>query len=190
MNHAEHVKNKSFDVNRNAEKHCSLLQQFACIVALIVPTTISLQFYTNPTSEMSTDEKNLIKDNKTLEQSDESASHDVDIDLADVKDTKKYLDDAMKTVLDPNSIIQTNKDDVEVFKFQLEELDKENKTLGDFMEDMDNLSLEVCKTSQEALWCYVTDISNEGKKNKMVGKLFIPTNFLLFDYLIKVRQID
>lgn len=147
---------------------CSLLQQLASIVAIIVSTTIAVQFPTNPTSEMSADEKNLIKDNKTLDQSDESASHDVEVDVADVKDTKKYLDDAMKTVLDPNSIIQTNKDDVEVFKFQLDELDKENKTLEEFMEDMDNLSLEVCKTSQEALWSYVTDISNEGKKNKMV----------------------
>lgn len=149
---------------------CSLFQQLASIVAIIVSTTIAVQFPTNPTSEMSADDKNLIKDNKTLDQSDESASHEVvEVDVADVKDTKKYLDDAMKTVLDPNSIIQTNKDDVEVIKFQLDELDKENKTLEEFMEDMDNLSLEVCKTSQEALWSYVTDISNEGKKNKMVG---------------------
>lgn len=147
---------------------CSLLQQLASIVAIIISTTIAVQFPTNPTSEMSTDEKNLIKDNKTLDQSDESDEAEVDTD--GVKDTKKYLDDAMKTVLDPNSIIQTNKDDVEVFKFQLDELDKENKTLEEFMEDMDNLSLEVCKTSQEALWSYVTDISNEGKKNKMVGE--------------------
>ncbi|XP_049870966.1 angiotensin-converting enzyme-like isoform X2 [Pectinophora gossypiella] len=140
--------------------------QLTCVVAVIVSTTMAVQFPANPTSEMSADEKNLIKENKTIDMSDESG-HEVETEMEEVKD-KKFLDDAMKTVLDPNTIIAKTKDEVEIFKFQLEELDKENITLEAFMEEMDNLSLEVCKTSQEALWSYVTDIANEGKKNKMV----------------------
>lgn len=127
---------------------------------------MAVQFPANPTSEMSADEKNLIKENKTLDLSDESG-HEVDTDMEDVKD-KKFLDDAMKSVLDPNTIIMKSKDAVEIFKFQLEELDRENVSLDTFMEEMDNLSLEVCKTSQKALWSYVTDITNESKKDKMV----------------------
>ncbi|CAH2040644.1 unnamed protein product, partial [Iphiclides podalirius] len=128
--------------------------------------SIAVQFPTNPTSEMSADEKNLIKVNKTIDQSDESG-HEVDPDGEEIRD-KKYLVDAMRTILDPNAVIEKNTDDVEGFKLQLDELDKDNMTLENFVEEMDKLSLDVCKTSQYALWSYVTDISNEVKKNKMI----------------------
>ncbi|XP_028172807.1 angiotensin-converting enzyme-like isoform X2 [Ostrinia furnacalis] len=126
---------------------------------------MAVQFPGNPNSEMSADEKSLNRENKTLEQSDESG-HEVETDLED-KD-KKYLDYAMKTILDPNSIIIQKNDEIEGFKIKLEQMDTENITLEAFMEDMDKLSLDICKTSQQALWSYVTDINNEGKKNRMV----------------------
>ncbi|XP_063827391.1 angiotensin-converting enzyme-like isoform X2 [Ostrinia nubilalis] len=126
---------------------------------------MAVQFPGNPNSEMSADEKSLNRENKTLEQSDESG-HEVETDLED-KD-KKYLDYAMKTILDPNSIIIQKNDEIEGFKIKLEQMDTENITLEAFMEEMDKLSLDICKTSQQALWSYVTDINNEGKKNRMV----------------------
>lgn len=138
---------------------------------------MAVQFPPNPTSEMSADEKNLIKDNRTMDQSDESG-HEIESDIDEVKE-KKFLDDAMKTVLDPSTIIQKTKDAVELFKFQLEELDRENLTVEGFMDEMDRLSLAVCKTSQEALWSYVTDINNEGKKNKMVSFMWTTLSFLV-----------
>ncbi|XP_013173794.1 PREDICTED: angiotensin-converting enzyme-like [Papilio xuthus] len=141
------------------------LTQITCIF-VTMSISFAVQYPTNPTSEMSADEKNLIKVNKTMEQSDESG-HEVDTDGEEVKD-KKYLVDAMRTILDPNAVIQKNNEDEDNFKFQIDELDKENMTLDNFMEEMDKLSLDVCKTSQEALWSYVTDITNESKKNKMI----------------------
>ncbi|XP_068623977.1 angiotensin-converting enzyme-like isoform X2 [Battus philenor] len=128
--------------------------------------SLAVQFPTNPTSEMSADEKNLIKVNKTTEQSDESG-HEIDTDGEEIKD-KKYLVDAMRTILDPNTVIQKNTDEDDNFKFLIDELDKENMTLENFMHEMDKLSLDVCKKSQEALWAYVTDITSEIKKNKMI----------------------
>ncbi|CAH2085412.1 unnamed protein product [Euphydryas editha] len=74
----------------------------------------------------------------------------------------------MKAVLDPATVIVKNDDQVENFKVQLEEIDKENTTLELFIEEMDKLSLEVCKMSQEALWTFVTDINNENKKKRMI----------------------
>ncbi|KAJ0177868.1 hypothetical protein K1T71_006741 [Dendrolimus kikuchii] len=137
---------------------------YYCVVALI-PITAALQFPTNPTSEMSADEKNGPKVKRT-DTSDESG-HEVETDPEEVKE-KKFLDDAMRTILDPTTMIIKSNDVVEQFKSQLEELDKVNTTLDAFMEEMDKLSLEVCKTSQAALWSYVTDINNDAKKNKMV----------------------
>lgn len=145
---------------------------FQHLVYTLVALSISLavQYPTNPTSEMSADEKNLIKVNKSIDQSDESG-HEIDPDGEEIKD-KKYLVDAMRTILDPNTVIEKSSDDVEKFKSQLDELNKENMTLEKFTEEMDKLSLDVCKTSQEALWSYVTDIGNEAKKNKMVRRFF------------------
>lgn len=128
--------------------------------------TMAVHFPANPTSEMSEDDKSLPKGNKTLEQSDESG-HEVETELEE-KD-KKFLDDAMKTILDPHSVIEKN-DEVESFKLKLDDMNKGNITLDSFMEEMDKLSLDICKTSQQALWSYVTDINNEGKKNRMVSK--------------------
>lgn len=139
-----------------------LPQYFVFLLSLTA--CFAVQFLTNPTSEMSTDDKSVEKSNKT-EQSDESG-HEIEID-EESKD-KKFLDFAMKTVLDPDTVIIKH-DDVETFKVQLEELDKENATLEIFIEEMDKLSLDVCKTSQEALWAYVTDTSSDVKKNKMVS---------------------
>ncbi|XP_073952268.1 angiotensin-converting enzyme-like [Choristoneura fumiferana] len=141
--------------------------QLTCIVAFVVPMTISVQFPTNPTSEMSADEKNILKSNKTLEEDGDDSGHE-EVDNDEIKD-KKFLDDAMRTVLDPNTVITKNNDEVENFKTQLHEIEGENMTLDRFMESMDTLSLEVCKTSQEALWSYVTNINDEIKKNKMVS---------------------
>ncbi|KAL0832181.1 hypothetical protein ABMA28_001636 [Loxostege sticticalis] len=138
--------------------------QFA-IVAAIAVLTMAVQFPGNPTSDMSADEKSSPKENKTVEQSDESG-HEIETELEE-KD-KKFLDDAMQTILDPHSIIVKNNDEIESFKMKLEQMDKENITLDTFMEEMDKLSLDICKTSQQALWSYVTDINNEGKKNRMV----------------------
>lgn len=134
-----------------------------------MPMTISVQFPTNPTSEMSADEKNVLKSNKTLEDDGDDSGHE-EVDNDEIKD-KKFLDDAMRTVLDPNTEITKNNDEVEHFKMQLHEIEGENMTLDHFMESMDTLSLEVCKTSQEALWSYVTNINDEIKKNKMVKQL-------------------
>lgn len=141
-----------------------LLQQLTCLL-IIASSSLALQFPPNPTSDMSADEK-LQKANKTLDQSDESG-HEVETDGDEVKE-KKFLDDAMRTVLDPNTLIVKTNDIVETFKYQLDELDKVNASLDVFMDEMDKLSLDVCKTSQQALWSYVTDINNETKKNKMV----------------------
>lgn len=127
--------------------------------------TIAVQFQANPTSDISADDKSLPKGNKTIDQSDESG-HEVETELEE-KD-KKFLDDAMKTILDPNSVIEKN-DEVESFKNKLENVEKEKITLEEFMEEMDKLSLDICKTSQQALWSYVTDINNENKKNRMVS---------------------
>lgn len=127
--------------------------------------SLAVQFQTNPTSDMSGDDKSQ-KNNRTTDQSEESG-HEIETDADDIKD-KKFLDDAMRTVLDPNSQIIKHDNTVETFKYQLQELDNVNLTLDIFMEEMDNLSLQVCKTSQEALWSYVTDINNDAKKNKMV----------------------
>ncbi|XP_045523797.1 angiotensin-converting enzyme-like isoform X2 [Pieris brassicae] len=138
-------------------------RQVSFVFLISLTACFAVQFLTNPTSEMSTDDKSMEKSNKT-EQSDESG-HEIEID-EESKD-KKFLDYAMKTVLDPDTVIIKH-DDVDTFKVQLEELDKENATLEIFMEEMDKLSLDVCKTSQEALWAYVTDTSNDVKKNKMV----------------------
>ncbi|XP_072950039.1 angiotensin-converting enzyme-like [Epargyreus clarus] len=141
-----------------------LLITLLCVI-LAINRSSSVQFLTNPTSEMSTDDKN-VKWNKTADQSDESG-HEVETDVEEVKE-KKFLDDAMRTVLDPSVVIVKSEDVVENIKIQLEELDKENSTLEAFMDEMDKLSLEVCKTSSEALWSYVTDINNESKKNAMM----------------------
>ncbi|CAG9787166.1 unnamed protein product [Diatraea saccharalis] len=131
----------------------------------IITVVVAVQFGPNPTSDMSADEKNILKPNKTMEQSDESG-HEVETELEE-KD-KRFLDDAMKTILDPHSIILKDNDEIDNFRLKLDELDRENLTLEVFMEEMDKLSLDVCKTSQKALWSYVTDINNESKKNKMV----------------------
>ncbi|CAH2266095.1 jg11100 [Pararge aegeria aegeria] len=139
-----------------------LIEKLICYTTLITAIT-AVQFLNNPTSEMSADEKSFVKNNKTGEQSDES-SHEVETELEE----KKFLDDALKAVLDPNIVIAKNDDIVETFRVQLEEVDKENSTIDVFMEEMDKLSLEICKTSQESLWDYVTDINSEAKKNKMV----------------------
>lgn len=117
---------------------------------------------------MSGDGEKIQKINKTGDLSEDSG-HEIDADAEDAKE-KKFLDDAMQTVLDPTTQIIKAYDAVETFKLQLEELDKVNTTLELFMEGMDKLSLDVCKTSQEALWSYVTDINNDSKKNKMVRK--------------------
>ncbi|CAB3250818.1 unnamed protein product [Arctia plantaginis] len=134
-------------------------------VLIITSISVAVQFPPNPTSDMSGDEK-IQKINKTGDFSEESG-HEIDADVDDAKE-KKFLDDAMRTVLDPTTQIIKPNDVVETFKVQLEELDKVNTTLELFMEEMDKLSLDVCKTSQEALWSYVTDINNDSKKNKMV----------------------
>ncbi|XP_075976218.1 angiotensin-converting enzyme-like [Anticarsia gemmatalis] len=132
---------------------------------IIASKSVGVQFLPNPTSDISADEKTQ-KTNKTGDQSEESG-HEIETDIDEVKE-KKFLDDAMRTVLDPNTQISKTGDVVETFKFQLDELDKGNITLEVFMEEMDKLSLDVCKTSQDALWSYVTDINNDSKKNKMV----------------------
>ena len=110
---------------------------------------------------MSADERNIVK-NKTVE-SDESG-HEVETEV----DDKKFLDFALKTVLDPTTVIMKTNDRVEKLKNELEEIDKSNVTLDKFMEEMDRLSLEVCQLSQKYLWEYVTDVSSDTKKNKMV----------------------
>lgn len=124
----------------------------------------AVQYPNYPTSAMSADERSFLGENKKGEQSNESG-HEVE---TDVEDSKKFLQDAMKEVLDPTTVIVKNDDLVENFKVQLQEIDKENTTLELFIEEMDKLSLEVCKTSQDALWAFVTDINNENKKKKMV----------------------
>ena len=129
---------------------------------------MAVQFPPNPTSDISADDKIQKGNNtKTLEGSEESG-HEIETEIDEVKE-KKFLDDAMRTVLDPNTLIGKTNDIVQSFKYQLEELDKVNTTLDVFMDEMDKLSLDVCKTSQDALWSYVTDINNEAKKNKMVS---------------------
>ncbi|KAL4707267.1 hypothetical protein ACJJTC_019805 [Scirpophaga incertulas] len=134
------------------------------LLITIAVVTSAVQFSANPSSDMSwTDDG--IKDNKTMEQSDESG-HEIETDLEE-KD-KKFLDDAMKTIMDPHSIILKHDDDVEALKVKIKEIDSENMTLNSFMSRMDQLSLDVCKMSQQALWSYVTDISNEVKRNKMI----------------------
>ncbi|XP_034828842.1 angiotensin-converting enzyme-like isoform X2 [Maniola hyperantus] len=141
-----------------------LIEKLICITIFITAIT-AVQFPNHPTSEMSAsaDVKFFVKSNKTTEQSDESG-HEIETEIEE----KKFLDDALKTVLDPRTVIGKVDEVVENFKIQLEEVDKENSTIELFMEEMDKLSLEICKTSQESLWDYVTDINSEVKKNKMV----------------------
>ncbi|XP_048000270.1 angiotensin-converting enzyme-like isoform X2 [Leguminivora glycinivorella] len=145
-----------------------LFYQLTCTVAFAVSLTIGVRvsIHANPTSDMSGDELVTPKSNKTVDTSAADESGHEEIDIEEIKD-KKFLDDAMRSVLDPNTMIISN-DDVQNFKSQLNEIDSENMTLDSFMENMDKLSLEVCKTSQDALWDYVTNINDEVKKNKMV----------------------
>lgn len=128
----------------------------------------TVQFPANPTSESVDDKTEKTKEDKYDKSENDDSGVETEID--DAKD-KKMLDAALKTVLDPKSVIVKKHDIVDVFKDHLDDLERNNKTapLEWFMEEMDNLSLEVCKTSQEALWAYVTDINNETKKNIMVG---------------------
>ncbi|XP_063544050.1 angiotensin-converting enzyme-like isoform X1 [Cydia strobilella] len=145
-----------------------LFYQLICTVAFAVSLTMGARelIHGNPTSEMSGDEIVTPKDNKTADASAADESGHEEIDIEEIKD-KKFLDDAMASVLDPNTMIVKN-DDVQNFKAQLNEIDSKNMTLDSFMENMDKLSLEVCKTSQEALWDYVSNINDEIKKNRMV----------------------
>lgn len=160
------TKDNAASCNYLAGSFYNILQKLICVI-LVINRSSSVQFPTNPTSEMSTDDK---KWNKTTDQSDESG-HEVETDVEEAKE-KKFLDDAMRTVLDPSVVIVKSEDVVENIKIQLEELDKENSTLEAFMDEMDKLSLEVCKTSSEALWSYVTDINNDSKKNAMVINIY------------------
>ncbi|XP_004930682.1 angiotensin-converting enzyme isoform X1 [Bombyx mori] len=142
-----------------------IVARFICLVG-IISTAVSVQFQTNPSSDMSADETSTPKNNKTLDVSDESG-HELEADVDDIKE-KKFLDEAIKAILDPHAFIPKNQDELESYKLQLDELNKSNISLDSFLSEMDNLSLEVCKTSQKALWSYVSDINNETKKNKMV----------------------
>ncbi|XP_053605292.1 angiotensin-converting enzyme-like isoform X4 [Plodia interpunctella] len=146
------------------------MKLFYLIGFILVAVDIkAVQFPANPNSDVSADEKSVQKINLTIDQSDESGHENNSENSENDERDKKFLDFAMRTVLDPNSVIQKSSDDVvENFKQQLEELDHDNMTLTAFMEEMDNISLEICKTSQQSLWSYVTDINNEIKKNKMV----------------------
>ncbi|KAM3966953.1 angiotensin-converting enzyme [Aphomia sociella] len=148
------------DVERERRALCRLIG-----IIVLFTTVTGVHYATNPTSDMSAEDRSLQKGNKTAEQSDESG-HEVETDNEE-KD-KKFLEDAMRTVLDPNSVIVKNDELVNIFKQQLDALSKDNITLEAFMDEMDKLSLDVCKTSQESLWSYVTDINNERKKNNMV----------------------
>lgn len=146
----------------------SILQSGACFIAMSISLTAALLYNTNPSSDISADDRNST--NKTIEMSDESG-HEIEVD-EDLKE-RKFLDDAMKKILDPTALITKATDVVDSFKLQLEELDNSNITFESFMYEMDKLSLKVCQTSQQALWSYVTDINNEVKKNKMVSNYSI-----------------
>lgn len=136
----------------------------AAIVSVI--QCVAVQYNPNPNSEMSADDKNT---NKTVELSEESG-HEIEIDDDNIKE-KKFLDEAMKTLLDPTAtLIAKTNNILQGFKYQLDELDNVSISFDVFMEEMDKLSLDVCKTSQDALWSYVTDINNDDKKNTMVCK--------------------
>ncbi|KOB77418.1 Angiotensin-converting enzyme, partial [Operophtera brumata] len=137
---------------------------YVTAVALLVITTGAVQYNPNPTSEMSADDKNTM--NKTTELSDESG-HEIEID-EDIKE-KKFLDDAMKIVLDPSTTLLAKTSNIlQSFKNQLDELDNASISFDVFMDSMDKLSLYVCKTSQEALWSYVIDSNDDAKKNAMI----------------------
>lgn len=152
-------------------------------MAITVSVTAALLYNTNPSSDMSSDDRNST--NKTTEVSDESG-HEIEVE-EDIKE-KKFLHDAMKTVLDPTALIRNTNDEVENFQFQLDELDNINITFESFMEEMDKLSLEICKTSQNALWSYVTDINNDIKKNKMVSIKSISYCYLSLSFICYVIQ--
>lgn len=138
----------------------------AAIVSVITIQCVAVQYNPNPNSEMSADDKNT---NKTVELSEESG-HEIEIDDDNIKE-KKFLDEAMKTLLDPTAtLIAKTNNILQGFKYQLDELDNVSISFDVFMEEMDKLSLDVCKTSQDALWSYVTDINNDDKKNTMVCK--------------------
>lgn len=138
----------------------------AAIVSVIAIQCVAVQYNPNPNSEMSADDKNT---NKTVELSEESG-HEIEIDDDNIKE-KKFLDEAMKTLLDPTAtLIAKTNNILQGFKYQLDELDNVSISFDVFMEEMDKLSLDVCKTSQDALWSYVTDINNDDKKNTMVCK--------------------
>lgn len=149
-------------LDQNLQLQCSL---WTGVLITYIALTEAVQY--NPTSDIS-DDRNMT--NRTNEASDESG-HEIESD-DDVKE-KKFLDEAMKKILDPDQIqLPKAVDIVDHFKLHLEELDNTSIPVEDFMEEMDKLSLEVCKTSQEALWAYVTDIGSEAKKNNMVSFKF------------------
>ncbi|CAH2085980.1 unnamed protein product [Euphydryas editha] len=78
-------------------------------ILLLITAAKAVQY---PTSAMSADERVFISENKQGEQSNESG-HEVE---TDVEDSKKFLDDAMKAVLDPATVIVKNDEQVENFK--------------------------------------------------------------------------
>lgn len=142
----------------------------------------ALQFQIYPASEMSTDERSGTKVKRT-DTSNES-EQEVETDPEEIKE-KKFLDDAMRSILDPSTTFIKYDDDVHNIKSHLEDLDKSNITLDVFIEEMDRLSLEICKTSQSALWSYATDINNGVKKNKMVRMKLLCVNNIFESYCNK-----
>ncbi|XP_048477838.1 angiotensin-converting enzyme isoform X1 [Plutella xylostella] len=144
-----------------------LLWLILCL-SIIICIVQGVQFPSNAMSEVLSEEKSIpTRDGNNSDIDD--GSRELDIDVVDEIREKKFLDDAMKAVLDPNSIIShSNYDIVSSFKNQLKTLDNANISLNAFMDEMDQLSLEVCKTSQAALWEYLTNINSEIKKNKMI----------------------
>lgn len=137
------------------------------MVLVVIVQCIAVQYNPNPTSEMSADDKNTT--NKTIEQSEESG-HEIEID-DDVKE-KKFLEDAMKTIIDPTTTLVAKTNIIlQAFKYKLDELDNVSISFDVFMDEMDKLSLDICKNSQDALWSYVTDINNDIKKNTMVNMI-------------------
>lgn len=133
-------------------------------MALGVVYLEAVHFPSSPNSDVSADEKSATNNeqNKTVVlPSDENiSSAEIEIDNEELKE-KKILDDALEQVLDPNTVFIKDEDVVHNYKLQVIEIEKSNVTINTFFDQMNNLSLQVCKDSQKALWTYVNNAKNK-----------------------------
>ncbi|GBP08098.1 Angiotensin-converting enzyme [Eumeta japonica] len=131
-----------------------------------------VQFPLNPTPEVPHDDKNFEHKRETemkIEPNSDDSEQKGNSSDEEGKDLV-YLEEALKNVLNSSTVIMKEEEILKQFQMRLLELENENnKTLENFFNAMDQLSTDVCINSREALWSYVNDADNVGKKKYMLN---------------------